>query len=198
MSIVNEVSASAQRVTDWQTPFAAMLPAIERQARRSLACIPRRDREEALQAIIAYAAVAYARLVQRGKAHLGYPTPLANFGLKQFQAGRNVGGRMNCRDVGSKRCRRASVERLDDWKDVLVETRRSTPAEIASLRIDFGDWLQTLSPRDRRAAKALVRGEQTSGVAKLFRLTAGRVSQLRRELYWSWQEFVGETAGAAG
>jgi hypothetical protein len=29
-------------------------------------------------------------------------------------------------------------------------------------------------------------------VAKTFRLTAGRVSQLRRELYESWRQFVGE------
>ncbi len=155
MAIVSGGLTASPCSVDWQTPFLAMLPAIERQARRSLAKVPRADREEAFQAIVAYAAVAYARLMQRGKAHLGHPTPLANFGLKQFRAGRLVGSRMNCRDVGSKCCRRAGVERLDDWKEVLVETRRSTPAEIAALRIDFGDWLQTLSPRDRQVANAL-------------------------------------------
>lgn len=196
MSIVSDGLASIPCSADWQTRFTAMLPSIERQARRALARIPRRDREEALQAIVAYAAVAYARLVQRGKAHLGYPTPLAKFGLKQFRAGRNVGSRMNSRDVGCTSCRRARVEQLDDWKEILVETRRSTPAEIASLRIDFGDWLRTLTPRNRQVASALARGEQTNTVAKLFRLSAGRVSQLRREMYSSWQAFVSEPLGA--
>jgi hypothetical protein len=169
-----------------------MLPAIERHARRQLRHVPRYERDEALQAVVAYAAVAYARLVQLHKAQLAYPGPLARYGLKQYLAGRLVGGRTNSQDVGSKCCRRRRgcvVEPLDDWKEVLADSRRATPADMAALRIDFGDWLQTLSLRDRRLAHALARGEETGCVAQMFRLTAGRVSQLRRELYRSWQRF---------
>ena len=50
---------------------------------------------------------------------------------------------------------------------------------------------------NRKLARVLAQGEQTSGVAKMVRITAGRVSQLRRELYLSWQRFLGEPAGAA-
>ena len=38
----------------------------------------------------------------------------------------------------------------------------------------------------------LASGETTSGVAKLIKVTAGRVSQLRRELFDRWREFQGE------
>lgn len=71
-----------------------------------------------------------------------------------------------------------------------------TPADSAALRVDSADCLATLPPRDRRVAKALAIGEPTSAVARLLQITAGRVSQPRRELYLSWQRFLGETAAA--
>ena len=181
--------------TNWQASFLALLPAIQRQARQELRRIRASERDEALQATVSYAAVMFARLVELGKTHLAYAAPLARYGLRQYRAGRIVGARMNARDVGSRRCRQRQgciVERLDDWKEALTETRRTTPAELAALRMDFGAWLETLTPRDRKLASVLAQGEQTSGVAKMFRITAGRVSQLRRELYDSWQRFLGE------
>jgi hypothetical protein len=185
---------------DWQGPFVAMLPAIERQARYLLSKLPRNEREEALQAIIAYAAVACAGLAERNRLELAYPTPLAHYGFKHYRAGRAVGGSVNSQDLTSMRRQRergGPVAPLDDWQDSLVETRRTTPADTAAFRVDFGAWLGTLTPRDRKLAKDLARGEPTSGVASRFKLTAGRVSQLRRELWASWQRFLGEPLAAA-
>ena len=179
----------------WQPAFLALLPAIECQTRRVLLKTPPAEREEARQAILSYAAVAFARLFELDKANLAYPAPLVGFGLKHYRAGRLVGGRLNSKDVGSTRCRRRRgclIERLDDWKETLVETRGTTPAELAALRIDFSEWLDSLSSRDRKLANELARGESTSAVAQMFKLTAGRVSQLRRELHASWLRFVGE------
>ena len=182
----------------WQPAFLALLPAIERQTRRALLKTPPAEREEARQAILSYAAVAFARLFELDKANLAYPAPLVGFGLKHYRAGRLVGGSLNSKDVGSTRCRRRGccIERLDDWKETLVEARGMTPAELAALRIDFSQWLESLSSRDRQLANELARGESTSAVAKMFKLTAGRVSQLRRELHASWLRFVGETVVA--
>jgi hypothetical protein len=176
-----------------------MLPDIERQTQRALLRIAPHERQEAAQAILANAALAFARLAELDRLHLAYPKPLVRYGLKQFRAGRLVGSRTNCNDVGSKSCQRkhgCCAEPLETWKATLVEGRGMTPADIAALRIDFSDWFQSLSPRDQRLASELARGESTSVVAKMFRITAGRVSQLRRELYESWQRFVGESAVA--
>ncbi len=52
--------------------------------------------------------------------------------------------------------------------------------------IDFKDWLRTMPMRERQVALKLASGETTSGVARLFQITADRVSQLRRELF-VWQ-----------
>jgi hypothetical protein len=194
------IANPAPNALDWQGLFVAMLPDIERQARHLLWKCPRNEREEALQAIIAYAAAACASLAGRKRLELAYPTPLARYGFKHYCAGRTVGGSVNAHDLTSTQRQRegsGSVQRLDDWQESLVETRRTTPAEVAGFRVDFGDWLETLTPRDRQLARQLASGEPTSAVAKMFQVTAGRVSQLRRELRASWHRFLGEPLAAA-
>jgi hypothetical protein len=61
---------------------------------------------------------------------------------------------MNGHDVTSDYCRQKKgllVERLDhfdehcsDWEQLVVEDRHSTPADVASTRIDFAAWLESL------------------------------------------------------
>ena len=194
-----QTDGMSQVATGWRARFMDMLPAIKTHAQWAFRHLAISEREEAVQAAIAYAFIAYARLVDLQKPELGYATPLARFGVRQYRAGRLVGCRMNCRDVGSTGCRLRGciVESLDTLSEVICETRHATPAEIAALRIDSSDWLQTLSPRDQRLAMALARGEQTGCVAKMFRITDGRVSQLRQELYESWRRFTGEAVAIA-
>jgi FixJ family two-component response regulator len=74
---------------------------------------------------------------------------------------------------------------------MVVEDRHSTPADLASFRIDFREFLRSLSRRNRRIALELCKGETTQGVARRFRISMGRVSQLRREFCKAWREFHG-------
>ena len=185
----------------WHAPFLAMLPAIQRQIRPALVRRPPWEQEEIMQAVIAYAAVAYARLAARGREQLAYPSPLARYGLKYYRSGRLVGSPTNARDACSKRCQRqrgCRVDSLQEWQETVLTDRRSTPAEIAALRMDFSAWFTTLSLRDQRLAKLLAVGESTGRVAQMLRITSGRVSQLRRELYASWVQFTGDAAVACG
>ncbi len=75
---------------------------------------------------------------------------------------------------------------------MLVEDRRSTPADIAASRIDFEDWLSQLPRRQRAIAELLATGESTKLVARHFGVTPGRVSQLRQQLHGSWCAWQGE------
>ena len=182
-------------VASWHAPFLAMLPSIQRQARRAFSGHSAHDREEAAAAVLALALAAYVRLVELGKPEMAYATVLAEYAVRHYRAGRCVGCRLNCRDVASPACQRRrgfAVESHGDWELTVIEDRRATPAELAALRVDFGDWLVTLSPRDRKLVNVLATGEPTSAVASMFRVTAGRVSQLRRELFHSWRRFMGE------
>jgi hypothetical protein len=45
-------------------------------------------------------------------------------------------------------------------------------------------------------AETLANGETTKTTAKRFRVSAGRISQLRRELQQRWQDFQGEAVFA--
>ncbi len=83
-----------------------------------------------------------------------------------------------------------------EWREALLEDRHAGPAEVAASRIDISDWFKSLGRGKHRIAKLLARGESTSNVARMFGLTAGRVSQVRQELKRSWELFQGQAAVA--
>jgi hypothetical protein len=189
-------------VPDWHRPFLKMLSAIQRHARIAFRHLDSEARAEMVEEVVANAFVAYRRLVELGKADLAYATPLAAHGIRQAKAGRRVGGQLNVRDITSRHCqvtKRVRVGRLDhcnedsgEWTEVLVEDRHAGPAETACCRIDFADWLRSLSRRYRKIATTLATGETTGSTAKRFKVSFGRVSQIRRELERSWATFQGE------
>jgi len=180
-----------------------MMPIIETHARVSFWHLDPEAREEAVQEVVCNACRAYVRLVNLKKTDLAYPTVLAKFGVAQVKDGRKVGGKLNVLDISSEYCQKRKgviVERLDQfddeensWKEAVVEdTRTATVPDIVSFRVDFAEWLKSLRRRDRRIAELLALGNRTTDVARRFKVCAGRVSQLRRELAESWRHFVGD------
>ena len=190
----------------WHEGFLRLLPDILRHARKSLRGLAPQAREEAIDEVLALALVGFARLAELDKLDLAYATPLARYAVAQYRSGRRVGVRANVCDVLSEYAqqrKRFTVERLDrfdrrsgSWKEVVVEDRRFTAADVAATRIDFGAWLKSLTKRNRRLAEKLATGESTSTVARLFGISGGRVSQLRRELCDAWRLFQGEPSTA--
>jgi hypothetical protein len=194
--------ARAQRISTHQDRFLEMLPQIRLQARHAFRNQLPSRRQELIGEVVANCWVAYIRLIERGLHDVIYPSPLARFAVKQVRDGRRVGTRLNVLDVSSKHCQRAKgfkMERLDvlndsgnAWREIVVEDKRSGPDLIAATRIDFGAWLKSLPRMKRQIAKFLATGETTSATARRFRVSRGRVSQLRRELMDAWELFVCE------
>jgi hypothetical protein len=186
--------------------FVSMLPQIVDQAEYAFRQVPAGVGEELVQETIAQAYAMFVRLCHRGKASLAYATPLAKFAIRHVREGRRIGSRCNSLDITSPcscAAKRVTIERLDrfnrrrgEWREVLVEDRTAGPAEIVMTRLDFASWLATLSNRDRQLAENLVLGETTGRVARTFRISAARVSQLRRELCANWHRFVGDLTDA--
>jgi DNA-binding NarL/FixJ family response regulator len=179
-----------------------MLPAILNHFRIVFRGMKPEARAEATQEALANSCVAFARLYKQGRQERAFATALARFAAAQVRDGRRVGSGQNSRDVLSQRAQRLkqfSVERLDlydreedSWQEAVVEDTHTPVFEQVWFRIDFPAWLRRLSPRHRKAAKSLAMGNTTSEVARQLDISAGRVSQLRRELHRSWLEFHGE------
>ena len=200
--MIHSVSRLRRIVPPWHIRFLAMLPAIEVQARFAFRHLGPEAREDAIQETIANALVAFVALVQREKTDIAYPTALARYAVAQIHDGRRVGNRLNVRDVLSPYAQQQKgirVERLDhfdeeenEWVEAVVEDDRTPVPDQVAFRCDFPVWLERLSRRNRRIAEALAVGHTTSAVARRFRVSPGRISQLRRDLQQSWQEFQGE------
>ncbi len=179
--------------------FLAMLPQIHRQATVALRGLRSEVRQELTQEVVANAYCAFVRLVRRGKAAVAYPTPLAQYALRQIRAARRVGCQLNINDIlsaYSRRVRGLTIERIDRrdartgmWNQLLVEDRQAGPAETAAARLDIREWFSRLSLRDRRIAATLAAGESTSAVSRKFGLSAGRISQLRSRFRENWERF---------
>ncbi len=198
-------TAHRQRLSFAHRGFMQMLPTIQAYARGAFAHLNPEARQDLIQEVIANALVAYVRLYQQGRVALAYPTVLARYGIAQVRDGRRVGAKLNIWDPLSRYCQKRKgvvVERLDvfdeeenAWAEAVVEDTRTAGVADIAFRLDFPAWLSTLSRRDRHIAKILALGHSTSAVAKRFDVSAGRVSQLRRELAESWREFTGGNEG---
>ena len=133
-----------------------------------------------------------------------YPAVLARCGVLRVKDGRKVVGGQNGRDVLSPYCQRRkniAVERLDrfdkesgEWIEAIVEDARTPVPDQVAFRIDFPAWLCLQTKRNRRIAEALAVGHTNGQVARRFKLSPARISQLRQDFHQSWQEFYGETA----
>ena len=113
--------------------FLEMLPKIRRRAQFAFRCLPSEQREEQVQEAVANAYVAFARLVDRGRAETAFATPLANYAIRRVLAARLVGSGLSADDVLSRAAHLGSgvvVESLDTfddeqgvWRAALAEDR---------------------------------------------------------------------------
>lgn len=199
-------SANSLPVQTLHDRFLALLPQIRNHAHIAFRHERPEGREELIAEVLANAFVAFTRLMERGLENVIYATPLAKYAIRQVRSGRKVGNSLNINDVSSDYAQKAkgivveSLDRFDkqheEWREILIEDRHAGPAETAASRIDVGDWFKALPTRTRRVAETLAAGETTKKAARKHGVSPGRISQVRRELMRSWQEFQGEFATA--
>lgn len=146
--------------------------------------------------------------IRRGKDPSEFVSAIADFCVRQARAGRRPQSQERPRDVLSPRAQRIHgfvasglplYETGVDDNEVIdaLESDDTPPPDAAAFRVDFPEWLATLSPKDRRMAQAMARGEGTKPLAQRFHLSQARISQKRREFYESWREFVADREDGA-
>ena len=203
VTFAKQVSVSSTRSHDM---FAELLPSMRAQARFAFRNLASHEREEAIQEVLALAFVMLANLVRAERKQFAYATPLVQFAIRQYRAGRRVGVPLNINDVTCEHAQRVrgfklkSLDRCEaatgEWREILVEDKHVGPAETAAARIDLTTWYRSLPVRNRKLAKVLATGETTGAVAKKFKVSAGRISQVRRELEQSWVAYQAEPVAA--
>ncbi len=123
---------------------------------------------------------------------------------QHIKCGRRICGKEKARDVMASPTQQHEgfvVQSLpqydtgvDDNKaiDALRDNTRTPPPEQVQFRIDFPAWRLTRCERDRRIIDELMQGERTLDVSRRHGLTAGRISQLRREFCQDYTRYCGD------
>jgi hypothetical protein len=151
----------------------------------------------------------FVQLARLGKEPERFPTALATFAGRAVKSGRRLSGQLSAKDVLSPVAQRRhgfAVGPLPDFctcngdviDEALHDNTQTPPDEQAAFRLDFPEWVGRRSDRDRRIIGEMMIGERTRDLAARFGLTAGRVSQLRREFFDDWTRFCGEIEGQSG
>ena len=99
----------------------------------------------------------------------------------------------------AQRLKNFKVESLDhrekddenEWCEVLVEDKTAGPFDIVRTKLDVDAWFHSLPRPDRKVAQFLSLGNRTRDAAVKFKVSESRVSQLRRKLAKSWDDFTG-------
>ena len=180
-----------------------VLPSVTSLSRWKFRRLPHSEHEEALAAATALSWVMFANRISRGKDPAKFPKRFAVVIVSRISEGRMVGSPTNVHDVLSRAARARhshTVERLNcrcensgsQWEEIVVEDPKTGPAETAAARLDLREWFQRMPSRRRQIAERLAEGHLTIDVAQQFRLSSGRVSQLRNEFRQSWEAFQGQ------
>ncbi len=197
--------------------FLAILPRIQRHAQiyhRDVKCPHKRS--DRIAETVALSWRWFVNLAQRGKDATRWPSVLASYAAKAVRSGRRLCGTLKTRDVMSELAQQRhgfAVEHLpcsvstshdalygkpygqqhqDEWEQRLVDNTVTPVDEQVQFRLDFKAWLKSLTGRERRIIKAMLRNERTKDLAREFELSEGRISQLRREFLIGWKCFVGD------
>ena len=175
--------------------FLALLPKIRAVAKFNFRHLRAEARDEAIEEVVANAFVAFAKLVEQNRSHRAFGSTLGGYAVRQFRVGRRVGVRFKSTDIMAHRTRRLRIRQLEEseelgaWWTAAIANHRTPVADQAAFRIDFPSWLRMLRPHQRRVVEALAANYSTGEVARQIGVSAGRVSQMRRELHAAWEQF---------
>jgi hypothetical protein len=196
---------SSSALAHLQASFLALvLPRVLSHGRvyfRGIQCPHRR--EDAIQEMISLAWNWHLRLAENGKDSTCFPTALASYAARAVRTGRGLVGQENSKDVLSLLAQQRhhfaagklpEFETLSDHPlaEALHDNTKSPHDEIVCFKLDFTAWLDSLTGRNRDIVEDLMVGERTGAVAHKYGLSAGRISQLRREFCHSWRTFCGD------
>jgi hypothetical protein len=200
-----------------QAQFLTLLPRLHNHGQiffRNLKCPD--QKQDAIQEMVALAWKWFLRLHQRGKDVASFSMVFIFSAARAVQNGRKLCRQAKAKDVlnrttqrrygftvysllASKRWSFANIytlvhgqQELDAYEDRLRDNTFTPPPDAAAFRLDFPQFLGDLSARDRQLAMFLSLGHSAKKAAEKFRLSQGRITQLRQQWCREWQRGQGE------
>jgi hypothetical protein len=173
---------------------------------RHIRCSDRR--EDCVCETVALCWVWYLRLVRKGRNPAEFMSALARYGVRAVHSGRRACGQERANDVLSPRCQRRRRFRVttlpqvrvpdsDVFEEALNNNTQTPVPDQVQFRCDFRAWEDRLPTAKQRLLKALALGHRTTDLATAFELSAGRISQLRKELSLDYAAFCGDEPSEA-
>ena len=188
--------------------FLAMVPRIVTHGQisfRHIRCPL--QKEDAIAEMVAIAWLWHVRLAQRGRDGSQFVNALACYAARRVQSGGRLTGMDRSGDVLSSRAQRAHdfvVVQLPDHNslnptlaDALCDNMHTPILDQVAFRQDFPAWRRTRTERDRRIIDRLMLGERTLAVSRMYGISPGRISQLRRDFHDDWARFCADPAETA-
>jgi hypothetical protein len=194
------------------TGFLRILPRIERHARiyfRDIRCPSKRT--DFIAETIALSWSWYRRLMKKGQDATKFASALARYSTRAVSCGRKLTGQEKAKDVLSSVAQKRhgfkveslpassrtlferaysavrGQEEMDAWEERLRDNTQGPVPDQASFRLAYPQFVRSLSRRDRRMAHFLSLGNSATETAREFKLTPGRVTQLRQQWCKDWR-----------
>jgi hypothetical protein len=204
MTLTDVNDRSVGNLQNVQTAFLAILPKIEQIARFHFRNCPCGDRkQDCISETVALCWLWHRRLVAQGRDPSTFVTAFTRLAALAVSSGRRLCGQETARDALSSACQRRQRftvvpiadgcgARVSVFDDALRDNMQSPIPNQVQFRIDYPSWRATLDDRRQHLVDAMMEGYSTSDLATQFGVTAGRVSQLRREFHDSYAAFCGD------
>jgi len=164
-----------------QDVFVQRLPALQRMAKISFRHLPPEAKQESITNAVALAWKGFHALHRKGRAEEpGILDSVMRYSIRQTRAGRTPQGCPRKRDTLAPRW--VGPTRLDDFDPEGFVSRSTSIPDAVIFRVDVAEgFFSTLSDRQRKIAVDLAGGMSTSECAAKHNLSAGRISQFRKE-----------------
>jgi hypothetical protein len=216
MTTPADKSGPFSNLAELHARFLALLPCIELHGRIYFRHLSVHQRADAVQEMRALAWKWLVRLHERGKNPADFLRAFTTYLARAVNCGRRLAGTAKAKDVFNPRtqkrcgfkveylptCIRSGQEHLyasplgqemqDELEERLQDNTITPVFDQVQFRLDFPAWLKTLTGRERRMVRRMMRNERTMDLSKRFEVSPGRISQMRRELHDDWLRFLGD------
>jgi hypothetical protein len=206
-----------RKLDELHARFLDLLPRIELHGHIYFRHLRSHRRADAVQEMVALAWLWYVRLINRGRDPRDFVATFVTLLARSVNSGRRLAGMTKAKDVMNPAAQKRHgfrVEPLpsttrtfhdhlyasprgqklhDAFEERLIDNTVTPVVDQVQFRLDFPAWLETLTPRERRMIRAMIRNERTRELGKEFEVSPSRISQMRREFHDGWTRFIEET-----